>query len=146
MSRLRSEGPFFIFWRAVYDSAMTRADNDQLWVPLFSLSGTSLAHQKDLITDTLQMSALPLLRVARWPDMTRDTLARDSLRLLSWRAQRRGGPQPGVEGRWLLECWICETQAADIQLVSSIYTKWWKGRECFVLLLFGLVLKARLRR
>lgn len=40
---------FFIFWRAIYDSVATGADNDQLWAPLFSLSGTLLAHQKDLI-------------------------------------------------------------------------------------------------
>lgn len=52
---LRLEGGFFgVFffgagvWRAVYDSAATGADNDQLWAPLFSLSRTSLAHQKDL--------------------------------------------------------------------------------------------------
>lgn len=47
---LRSEGcSFFFFLKTVYDSAATGADNDQLGAPLSSLSGTSLAHQKDLI-------------------------------------------------------------------------------------------------
>lgn len=49
VSRLRSEGRSLFFWRAVYDSAATGADNDQLWALLSSLSGTSLAHQKALI-------------------------------------------------------------------------------------------------
>lgn len=45
---LRFEGLFF-FWRAVYDSAVTGADNDQLWASLTALLGDLIGTLKDLI-------------------------------------------------------------------------------------------------
>lgn len=102
---------FFLFWRAVYDSVATGADNDQLLAPLFSLSGTSLAHQKDLIMTLYRCQprhfwgspAGLTWHMTHWPATIWE----------SWTGELRAEEvdSQAVEASWLLECWIGSTSS-----------------------------------
>lgn len=103
-------GPFFSSWRAVYDSAATGADNDQLWASLTELLGDLVGTLKYLIMTLYRCHLCHLWDFPRWPPMilwSWQSGHRQALVGGPWAAglEERAGPQPRVD-------WVNTEQAA----------------------------------